>query len=67
MNSDEQNARPSRSAERKPVLDGGSPGEHQRDSSIPDDRTPVPEAAGDAQPPVVTGEPDDEDERDGAH
>jgi hypothetical protein len=53
--------------DREPVLDGGRPDEHQRDSSIPAERRPAPEPAGDAQPPVVTGDADEDDEPAGSH
>lgn len=49
----------------EPVFDTGSPDERQRDSSVPDEGRPAPEPPGDAPPPVVTGDPNDEEERDG--
>ena len=54
---------PSRRDERAPVLDSDRP-EDQRDSSVPDEQRPTPDPVGDGQPPVVTGESDEEEGHD---
>lgn len=36
--------------------------ERQRDSSVPPEQEPIPEPPTDAQPPVVAGEDEDDDE-----